>query len=111
MQTTAASAIATYIEVGTSRTTRAPWSRAKKVYHGSLSPVCRNVPIEASSRSSSMGARPASAAADTIIDLLTKPLKKGTPEMEKAPIIMSRSVHFIGRASCPSSVSLPRPVA
>jgi hypothetical protein len=56
-QTAAAIPMATYMDTGTGRSTRAPWSLPKNVNQGSLSPVWRNVPMETMRSISSMGAR------------------------------------------------------
>jgi hypothetical protein len=49
--------------------------------------VWRNVPDDARVSIRNIHCRWSSAAAVTTIDLLTKPLKRGTAEIEKPPII------------------------
>ena len=54
--------------------------------------MCRNVPAEANVSIRKTSGRWSSPAAETTIDLLTKPLKSGTAEMEKAPTMYRPSV-------------------
>ncbi len=88
MRTHAAAAmpIATSMFLGGSFAFR-PWSSPKNMYQGSLSPVWRNVPADASVSTRKIPAWWASPAAETTIDLLTNPLKSGTAEMANAPIM------------------------
>ena len=84
MQQAAATPIAASMLAGTD-VRRRPRDGPKKVKYGSLRPVCRNVPMLASVRSSSATPRPSSPVAVMIIDLLMKPLNNGAPEIESAP--------------------------
>ena len=75
-----------------------------------MSPVCRNVPDEASSRQNATTLRCPSKPAVTIMDLLTKPLKSGKAEMESPPISVKTNAQGIFLYSPPSSVNLLVPV-
>ena len=49
-------------------------------------------------------------AAETIIALLMKPLKSGTPDIENAPTMYRRTTSFMRPAMPPRSVNLRNPV-
>src|SRR5512137_3204046 len=63
--------------------------------YGTLRPVWRNVPAEASSSRKPTHSLCSSKPALTIIDLLIKPLKSGKAEMDRPPISVNTNVHGI----------------
>jgi hypothetical protein len=63
--------------------------------YGTLRPVCRNVPAEASISRKPAQYRWLSKPAATIMDLLTKPLNSGNAEIESPPISVKTNVHGI----------------
>src|ERR1039457_1516631 len=78
--------------------------------YGTLSPVWRNVPAEASSRRNPTQYLCSSKPALTIMDLLTNPLKSGKAEMDNPPMSVKTNVHGIFFQSPPNSVNLLWPV-
>src|SRR5438045_4112427 len=86
------------------------WFLPNHMKYGTFSPVCRNVPAEASSSRNPTRYLCSSNPAVTIIDLLTNPLNNGKAEIESPPINVNTKVQGIFFQSPPSSVNLLSPV-
>src|ERR1041384_3667954 len=71
------------------------WFFPNQMKYGTFSPVCRKVPADASSSRKPTHNLCSSNPADTIIDLLTKPLKSGKAEIERPPIRVKTNVQGI----------------
>src|SRR5215472_15334365 len=78
--------------------------------YGTLRPVWRKVPTEASVSRKPTQSFFSSKPAATIIDLLTKPLKSGKAEIDRPPMSVKTKVQGIFFQSPPSSVNLLSPV-
>src|ERR1044071_6499254 len=114
MQRKEVMAIATLMFIGGSvarfQTSGLGWFFPNQMKYGTLSPVCRKVPAEASNSRKPTQSLCSSKPAETIIDLLTNPLKSGKAEMDRPPIKVKTKVQGIFFYNPPSSVNLLSPV-
>src|SRR6266852_7606364 len=99
MHKNAVIAIATFIVAGGSaarfQTSGLGWFFPNQMKYGTLSPVCRKVPADASSSRKPTHNLCSSNPAATIIDLLTNPLNSGKAEIESPPMSVNTKVQGI----------------